>query len=68
MSSKSSNISYRFLDWFDSLDSSRSPFLASLLRDKIDADLILGADLVSENLKSLIHKFKYEVVRFLILT
>jgi hypothetical protein len=44
---------YRLIDWSSALDPDLGPSLKHLYQDEINADLILGADLVgSETLQS----------------
>ncbi|KAG6830344.1 hypothetical protein H0H92_001137 [Tricholoma furcatifolium] len=42
----SANIECRFLDWSDALDTNRVTSLKTLLIEEIDADLIVGADII----------------------
>jgi hypothetical protein len=46
-SSSHPSINYRLLDWSAALDPITSPRLHALLQDEINAELILGADIVS---------------------
>lgn len=39
-------MNYRILDWSASLEEDRIPALESLLRDEIDPELVVGADIV----------------------
>ena len=39
-------MNYRILDWSASLEEDRFPALESLLRDEIDSELVVGADIV----------------------
>ena len=45
-SSSHPGIMYRILDWSDALDPATLPVFTSTLHNDIDADVILGADLV----------------------
>ena len=39
-------MNYRILDWSASLEEDRLPVLESLLRDEINPELVVGADIV----------------------
>jgi len=45
-SSSHPNIKYRLLDWSAAMDDEMSESLAFVLKDEIDAELIIGADIV----------------------